>query len=161
MCPPRHGLRSLPSHEARRRCEPAHRAGRHRGEISVLGGDQTRPNIHIRDLVRVFEHFIALGEGPRGVFNAGFENLTILQIAETVARHVPAKIAVAPSNDPRSYRLCSRKLESTGFVPRYCVEDAIREISEAFTNGTLKDEDRWYNVRSMKKIPRLCGAAGA
>lgn len=132
-----------------------------RGEITVLGGDQTRPNIHIRDLVRVFEHFIALGEGAQGIFNAGFENLTILQIAETVGKHVPAKITVASSNDPRSYRLCSRKLESTGFSPEYHVEDAIREIAGAFASGALKDEDRWYNIRSMKKVPGLCGAANA
>lgn len=127
-----------------------------KGEITVLGGDQTRPNIHIRDLVRVFEHFINLGDKEQGVFNAGFENLTILQIAETVSKHVPAKITVAPSNDPRSYRLCSRKLEATGFTPEYRVEDAIREIAGAFASGVLKDEDRWNNIRSMKKIPGLC-----
>ena len=74
-----------------------------RGEITVLGGAQTRPNIHIRDLVRVFEHFIALGDRATGIYNAGFENLSILDIARAVTRHVRAEIRVAESNDPRSY----------------------------------------------------------
>ncbi len=126
-----------------------------RGEITVLGGSQTRPNIHIRDLVRVFEHFLDLGEKAQGIFNAGFENLSILDIAKTVARHVPATITVAPSNDPRSYRLSSKKLQATGFAPRFCVEDAIREIAGAFREGRLQDEERWYNIRSMQKIPGL------
>lgn len=126
-----------------------------RGEITVLGGAQTRPNIHIRDLVRVFEHFIALGDRATGIYNAGFENLSILDIARAVTRHVRAEIRVAESNDPRSYRLSSKKLTATGFQPKFSVDHAIREVAEAFRSGRLRDEDRWYNIRSMKKIPNL------
>lgn len=127
-----------------------------KGVITVLGGDQTRPNIHIRDLVRVFEHFIQLGDKATGIFNAGFENLSILEIAQMITKHIPVEIKIAPSNDPRSYRLSSKKLLDTGFTPNFGVEYAITEIAEAFRIGKLKDEDLWYNIRTMKKIPGLC-----
>lgn len=127
-----------------------------KGAITVLGGDQTRPNIHIRDLVRVFEHFIELGDKATGIFNAGFENLSILEIAQMITKYIPVEINVAESNDPRSYRLSAKKLLSTGFTPKYGVDYAIREVAEAFQSGKLQDDDRWYNIRSMKKIPGLC-----
>lgn len=124
-----------------------------RGEITVLGGDQTRPNIHVQDMVRVYQHLLKTGAAHTGVFNAGFENLSILEIAQRIARVIPARITVKPSNDPRSYRLNSDKLRATGFAPTKTVEDAIREVAAAYQAGTLRDEDHWYNIRWMKKSP--------
>ncbi len=125
------------------------------GRITVFGGDQTRPNIHIRDMVRVYLHFLEAGGRLAGVFNAGFENLSIMEIARRVTRHVPAEIAVSPSNDPRSYRLNSDKLLATGFRPESTVEDAIREMVAAYRAGRLKNEDACYNLRAMKRIADL------
>jgi nucleoside-diphosphate-sugar epimerase len=88
------------------------------GCITVFGGSQTRPNIHIRDMVRVYHHFLNRPE-LRGIYNAGFENLSIMEIAEMVAERIPSKIEVSSSNDPRSYRLCSTKLTDTGFSPKW------------------------------------------
>ena len=122
--------------------------------ITVFGGDQTRPNIHLRDMVRVYRHFLSHPE-LRGIYNAGFENLTILQIAELIQRHVPSDIVCSPSNDPRSYRLSSRKLQETGFVPRFGVEDAIRDLIEAYTRGTLREDPSFYNIRAMKAMADL------
>lgn len=121
-----------------------------KGEITVLGGDQTRPNIHIDDITDLY---VFLLERPdvRGVFNAGFENISILQIAEMATRHANAKIVVKPSNDPRSYRVNSDKLLATGFKPKKTVEDAIKEIVAAYRAGKLKDEDRFYNLRWMQQ----------
>jgi nucleoside-diphosphate-sugar epimerase len=125
-----------------------------KGKITVFGGDQTRPNIHLRDMIRLYEHFLANPE-LRGVFNAGFENISILDIAERAKKHVPAEVIVTPSNDPRSYRLSSKKLLATGFQPKYGVEDGIREVIEAYRGGKLQDREENYNIRTMKKLGSL------
>jgi nucleoside-diphosphate-sugar epimerase len=126
-----------------------------KGEITVFGGDQTRPNIHIQDITDVFIHFLNLREQAPGIYNAGFENISILDIAKRVTEHVPAEIIISESNDPRSYRLNADKLLSTGFKQKHTVNDAIQEIIEAFNAGRLKDEDRCYNIRTMKQMDCL------
>lgn len=125
------------------------------GRITVFGGNQTRPNIHIQDITDVFIHFLTLGEKATGIYNAGFENITILDIAKMAAKFIPAEIIVSESNDPRSYRLNADKLLSTGFKPRFKVVDAIQEIIEAFNSGRLKDVDGCYNIRTMKQLESL------
>jgi len=121
-----------------------------KGEITVLGGDQTRPNIHIDDITDLY---LFLLERPQttGIFNAGFENLSILEIANRVVEVSGAKIVVKPSNDPRSYRVNSEKIIAAGFRPKKSVKTAIDEISEAFKTGLLKDEDRFHNLKWMQK----------
>jgi len=120
------------------------------GRISVFGGDQTRPNIHIDDITDVYLHFIDRPD-LTGVYNAGFDNVSILDIAHLVTKHVPAEIVVSPSNDPRSYRVNSDKLLATGFRPKKGIEDAIREISDLFRAGLLRDEERFSNLKWMQK----------
>lgn len=121
------------------------------GRITVFGGDQLRPNIHLHDMIRVYHHFLENGDRMPGIYNAGFENMTIRHVAELVAKYVPTEITVTPSNDPRSYRLSSKKLLATGFVPEKSVEDAVREIVAAFRSGTIHDSDDCYNVKTMRK----------
>ena len=123
-------------------------------KITVFGGDQTRPNIHIKDMVRAYHHFLGRPE-LTGVYNVGFENISIMDIAKLVQKHVDAEIVVTPSNDPRSYRLSSKKLLATGFEPEYCVEDAIKELKDLWKQGTMKDGDEFYNIRTMKGISSL------
>ena len=118
--------------------------------ITVFGGEQTRPNIHIDDITDLYI-FLLHSPEVTGVYNAGFENLSILDIANLVAKHVDAEIVVTPSNDPRSYRVNSDKLLATGFRPKKTVEDAITEIIGMVSQGVLKDEDRWYNLKWMQK----------
>ena len=121
-----------------------------RGEITVLGGDQTRPNIHIDDITDIY---LFLLERPdvTGVYNAGFENLSIRRIAEMACEKAEAKITVLPSNDPRSYRVNSDKLLATGFQPKKTVENAIDEICAAYRNGQLKDQERFHTLKWMQK----------
>jgi nucleoside-diphosphate-sugar epimerase len=121
-----------------------------RKRITVLGGSQTRPNIHIDDIAQVYLHLL---DRPHitGIYNAGFENLSILEIAEMVCRHVPAELSISASNDPRSYRVNSDKLLATGFTPKKTVDDAIREIVAKYRAGALKDEDRFHNLKWMKR----------
>ena len=124
-------------------------------KITVFGGDQVRPNIHIQDITDLILFFLEKGEKVQGIYNAGFENISIMDIAKKVVELVPAEIVVTPSNDPRSYRLNADKLLATGFKPSYNVEYAIKEIIEAFKSGNMKDEDRCYNVRTMKNMKDL------
>jgi nucleoside-diphosphate-sugar epimerase len=120
-----------------------------KGAITVLGGDQVRPNIHIDDLVDLY--LFALERRLAGVYNAGFENLSIRRIADLVVAHAPAEIRVLPSNDPRSYSVCSDRLLATGFAPKKTVETAITEMVAAYRDGRIKDEPIAYNVNWMKQ----------
>lgn len=122
------------------------------GKITVFGGEQTRPNIHIQDMAAVYRHFIAHAELPCGNYNAGFENISILDIAERVNLKIPAEIVVTESNDPRSYRQNSDKLLATGFVPKFTISDAINEVYEKFQSGELVDSDQSYTVKWMKHL---------
>ena len=121
-----------------------------KGKITVFGGDQTRPNIHIDDITDVYLHLIDHPE-VTGIYNAGFENISILDIAKIVTKHVPVEIVVTDSNDPRSYRVNSDKLLATGFKPKKTVEDAVVEIIAKYRAGGLKDEDRFYNLKWMEQ----------
>ena len=120
------------------------------GLITVFGGNQTRPNIHIDDITDIYLHLIDKKDSIQGIYNAGFENISILDIAKMVTKHVPSKITVMESNDPRSYRINSDKLLTTGFAPKKSVEDAIREICEKHNKGALKNEDRFHNLKWMQ-----------
>ncbi|HEV8346727.1 MAG TPA: SDR family oxidoreductase [Vicinamibacterales bacterium] len=118
------------------------------GAITVFGGNQVRPNIHIDDLVDVY--LFARERRLAGVYNAAFENLTVLEIARLVAGQVPARIDVQPSNDPRSYRLCSDRLLATGFAPKKNVAIAVGELAEAYREGRLTDQPAWHTTSWMK-----------
>jgi nucleoside-diphosphate-sugar epimerase len=130
-----------------------------RGEITVLGGEQTRPNIHIDDITDLYLFLLDHPE-VTGIYNAGFENLSIRSIAEMATRKAQAQIKVLPSNDPRSYRVNSDKLLATGFKPKKTVSDAIDEICAAYRAGKLKDEDRFHNLKWMQQT-LFAGATGA
>lgn len=126
------------------------------GKITVFGGKQTRPNIHIDDITDLY---IFLLQNPQvtGVYNAGFENISILDIANMAVNQVSnldgkdAEIIVTPSNDPRSYRINSDKLLAAGFKPKKSVEIAINEIINAYVSGNLKDETRFHNLKWMQE----------
>jgi len=119
-------------------------------KITVFGGRQVRPNIHIDDITDLYLFMLDHPE-HRGIYNAGFENLSIMEIAQRVVEHAPAAITVTESNDPRSYRVNSDKLLATGFRPKKKVDDAIREIVYKYRSNELKDEDRFYNLKWMQQ----------
>lgn len=121
-------------------------------KLIVFGGNQIRPNINIKDLTKVYIHFIKNPQLKSGNYNAGFENLKILDVAKLVKKHIPAKIIIKKNNnDPRSYRQNSDKLLKTGFKPSYSVEDAIKEIKKKFKNGQILIDNRCLTVKWMKK----------
>ena len=104
-------------------------------------------------MVGVYEHFLNNGSSiESGNYNAGFENISILEIAEMINSKIPSEIVISESNDPRSYRQNSDKLLSTGYKKKYSVEYAINEIADFFNNGQLEEKDEFYTVKTMKKL---------
>jgi len=120
--------------------------------MSVFGGDQIRPNIHIQDLTNVYKHFIYNPDLPSGFYNAGFENLKIIEIAKKVAKIIPSKITIKKINDSRSYRQNSDKLLSTGFKKKFTVNDAIKELKNNYENEKFTESDKCYTVKWMKEL---------
>mgnify|MGYP006085161323 CR=1 FL=1 len=137
-----------------------------KGNITVFGGSQLRPNLHVQDYADLCK---VLLEAPdekiaNQIFNCGYENMSIMKIAETVKKVVAEEfsdkdeisIEVTPSDDLRSYHINSDKVTAVlDFKPKYSVEDAIRGLCQAFRDGKLENsfiDDKYFNVRTMKKI---------
>jgi len=118
--------------------------------ITILGGEQTRPNININDLIGVYKYFIENDVEP-GIYNSGFENISILDLGKKIQKKVNCELKIEKSNDPRSYRQCSDKLLNTGFIKKYSVNDAIDEIIDAYNQGNLIEDESCYTVKWMKK----------
>ena len=129
-----------------------------KGKITLFGGDQLRPNIHITDMVRVYELLldVPLEKINRKIYNVGDENLTVIQIAELV-REVVGKVdvEVKETNDLRSYRVCSDKIkDELEFVSEHTVREAIVDLVNAFKEGKLPhvDDEKYVNMKRMKRL---------
>ena len=121
-------------------------------KMTVFGGNQIRPNIHILDIVNVFYHFLKKPNLKSGAYNAGFENLKILDIAKKIKKITGAKIVVTKSNDQRSYRQDSNKLLNTGFKNKYSILDAIYEMKEWHKFNKNSNINKYFTVKWMKKL---------
>ena len=122
-------------------------------KLTVFGGNQVRPNIHIQDLVNVYIHFLKKPNLPNGFYNAGFENLKIIDIAKKVSEIIPSKIKIQQNNsDPRSYRQNSDKLILTGFKKNFSISNAIVDLKKKYEEKKFFETDECYTVRSMKKL---------
>ena len=120
------------------------------GTITVLGGKQIRPNINVNDLANLYFDIIFKNNIKPGIYNAGFENLSIKNIANMISKKTKCKIIYKKSNDPRSYRLDSSKLLKTGFRPVHNVSNTIDELVKHFNLNNLSKE-RCENINWMKK----------
>jgi len=137
-----------------------------KGVITVFGGKQLRPNLHIKDMADVYELMIEADEKKISgeTFNAGYQNLSIAKIAETVRDVVQQQypdrktieIVTTESNDPRSYHINSDKIRRVlGYSPKHTVEDAVRDLCAAFKAGLIPnslDDSCYFNVRTMKHL---------
>ena len=121
-----------------------------KGEITVFGGDQIRPHVHIKDLISAYEFFI--DNNYDGIYNVGFENISIKDLGQQLSKITGAPVKVMQSNDPRSYRLNSDKLLGLGFTPKYKVVDAIADVMSAYQSGKLMDNTIHYNVNWLKNF---------
>ena len=120
-------------------------------QITVFGGNQIRPNIHLQDMIRLYEFFLKRNI-PSGFYNAGFENLKIINIAKMIQKKINVKIKVLKSNDPRSYRQDSSKLLRLGFKTKYGVNDAIDELIALNQRKKIKANISNFTVKWMKKL---------
>ena len=116
-------------------------------KIIVFGGKQKRPNIHIDDLIDSYIFFLKKNIGTN-IYNIGFENLSIINIAKKISKIIKAKIIVRKnSNDTRSYNLDSSKLLKTGFKPKKNIGDAIFELKDLFERKILKDKANFHSIQ--------------
>ena len=135
-----------------------------KGTITVFGGDQLRPNLHIQDYADLCKLLLTAPHEKvaNETFNCGFQNMSIMDIAKIVKQVVeevfPEKgdipIRVTTSDDLRSYHINSEKIyKALGFKPKYSIEDAVRGLCTAFREGKLPnsfDDNKYFNVRTMK-----------
>ena len=137
-----------------------------KGKIMVFGGNQLRPNLHVQDYADLCKLLLTAPaeKVANQVFNCGFQNMSIMDIAKTVKKVVEEffpdrgslPIEVTESNDNRSYHINSDKIKRVlGFSPTHSIEDAVRGLCQAFQDGKIPnsfDDDKYFNVRTMKAI---------
>lgn len=138
-----------------------------KGRITVFGGEQKRPNVHIEDITDLYVDL--LDRWPMELisgqtFNAGYENFQVRELADQVKSVVedefpelaPIEIVTTPSDDMRSYHVSSKKiLDILGWEPARSIEDAVRDLCVAFREGKLPDsfdDDKYFNVRTTKQL---------
>ena len=135
-------------------------------KITVFGGSQLRPNLHVQDYCDVVEVFLTAPSEKiqNEIFNVGTQNLSLMQIAhlvrDVVSREFPEKgrveIVTTPSDDLRSYHINSDKIKRVlGFTPSHSIEEAVHDLCQAFRDGRLPnsmDDDQYFNVRRLKRL---------
>lgn len=131
-----------------------------KGEITVFGGDQKRPNIHIEDMTDLYCLLLTLPDKQIAgkVYNAGYENFTVAQIAQMVKNVIgdKVKIVTTPTNDHRSYHISSDKIKKElGFEPHHSIEEAVSDLKHEFDAGHIPDslkDPKYFNVKLMQDI---------
>ena len=132
----------------------------HKREISVFGGAQLRPNIHIADMVEIY---VVLLNAPKEkiageIFNGGYENYSVLQLAEAVRDVIGEDVVLktTPTDDNRSYHVSSKKIANVlGFAASHTIKDAVSDIKNAFEKGLLPnslDDEMYFNIKRMQSI---------
>jgi nucleoside-diphosphate-sugar epimerase len=132
----------------------------HKREITVFGGKQLRPNIHIADMV---ESYVVVLNAPKDavageIFNIGFENQPVLELAETVKQVIgdDVRLVATPTNDNRSYHISSKKItDRLGFVPQHTIREAVEDLRRAFEAGLLPNslqDERYFNIKRMRSL---------
>ena len=131
-----------------------------KGEISVFGGEQKRPNIHIEDITDLYINLLTIPKEKIAgkIYNAGYENHKVKEIAQMVKNIIgdQVKIITTSTDDHRSYHISSEKIKNElGFVPKHTIEDAVKDLKNAFEKGLIPNsftEDKYFNVKLMQKI---------
>ena len=132
----------------------------HKREITVFGGAQLRPNIHIADMVEIY---VVLLNAPKEkiageIFNGGYENHSVLQLAETVRDVIGEDVVLktTPTDDNRSYHVSSKKIaDRLGFTASHTIKDAVSDIKNAFEKGLLPnslEDEMYFNIKRMQSI---------
>jgi len=129
--------------------------------ITVFGGSQMRPNIHIEDMAEIYIRSLQYPASKIGgkIYNVGYENYTLLAIAKMIKKILgdrSIEIVMSPSNDNRSYHISSKKIEKElGFVPKHSIEQAILDLKLAYEQGKIPKaltDNKYYNIRVMQRL---------
>lgn len=129
-------------------------------KITVFGGLQMRPNIHINDMVRFYLKSLEWPDETIDgkIFNVGFDNFTVSEIADKVRMVLgeDIEIVTTPADDNRSYHVSSEKIKKElGFVAQHSVEEAVQDLVAAFQAGKIPNsmtDIRYYNIKTMQTI---------
>ena len=132
----------------------------HKRKITVFGGNQLRPNIHIKDMAKSYLRLItAPKEKIMGqIFNAGDENYTVNELSKIVKNVIgkDVKMLFSESDDNRSYHISSQKiLDVLGFKPTHSIEEAVIDLKNAFEKGLLinpLENKKYFNIKIMQSI---------
>ena len=132
----------------------------HKRKITVFGGKQLRPNIHIKDMVTAYDVLINADKSKVSgeIFNAGYENQTVLDLANTVKEVIgqDVELEAVPTDDNRSYHISSKKIKKIlGFESQYTIKDSVNDLKEAFEKGLLPDsltDEKSFNIKRMQSI---------
>jgi nucleoside-diphosphate-sugar epimerase len=132
----------------------------HKREISVFGGDQLRPNIHIEDMVDAYIALINADDDKIAgeIFNAGYVNYTVLQLAEMIKETIgdDVKLIQTPTNDNRSYHVSSDKIfKKLNFKAKRSIQEAANDLKVAFDKGLLPNsltDEKYFNIKRMQSV---------
>jgi nucleoside-diphosphate-sugar epimerase len=136
------------------------------GKITVFGGEQMRPNLHILDYCDAVQELLDAPDEKveNETFNVGYQNMSILDIAllvkRVVEREFPERgeigIVKTPSDDKRSYHINSDKIRRVlGYIPKHTIEQAVSDLCRAFKDRRFRNsmsDDIYFNVRRMKNL---------
>jgi nucleoside-diphosphate-sugar epimerase len=129
-------------------------------KITVFGGQQRRPNLHIADMTDLYLDTLQWPADAidGGIYNAGYQNYKLIEIAEMVREIVGAdvEIVTTKTDDLRSYHISSAKIKrELGWEPRHTIQDAVADLVEAFQAGQIPNpmtDPRYYNIKTMQGI---------
>jgi nucleoside-diphosphate-sugar epimerase len=136
------------------------------GKITVFGGEQMRPNLHILDYCDAVQLLLDAPDEKvaNETFNVGYQNMSILDIAllvkRVVEREFPERgeigIVKTASDDKRSYHINSDKIRrALGYIPKHTIEQAVSDLCRAFKDRRFRNsmsDDIYFNVRRMKNL---------
>ena len=110
-------------------------------KMSVFGGDQWRPLLHVKDVANAIEHNISTN--TKGIFNLHYKNFKIIEIAEKIKEKIPdvsIETTPLPFQDARNYQVSSDKLKlETGFEASIELTQGIEEMYNLISSNRIKD----------------------
>ena len=121
--------------------------------LSVFGGQQWRPILHVRDVTHAVEY--CLDHGVRGLFNISERNVEISHLAEEIQRHIPeAEVhhQQMPFEDLRDYKVKTDRIRATGWTPKFNLSEGIDEMKRVFSEHRVVDtsDPVYSNVAFLK-----------
>ena len=132
----------------------------HKRKISIFGGNQLRPNIHIKDMVQAYDLLIEADKEivSHQIFNAGYENQSVSDLGESVKEIVGEDVILEKqkTDDNRSYHISSEKIKKVlNFSPKFTIRNAIEDLKKAFEDNKLPNsltDEKYFNIKRMNSI---------